>query len=86
MRIDPGNKLFIVVFAVIVLGVIGFFIATIFIDVSKDVELKTIEFGQSKFRVEIKQLKSDKSFIAQVFNGGKLISLSVRPTLVEIIN
>lgn len=69
MRIDPGNKIFITIFTIVILGVIGFFIATIFIDVSKDVELKTMKFQHSNFKIEVKQLKKDKSFVAQVYNG-----------------
>lgn len=69
MRIDPGNKCFIAIFAVVVLGVIGFFIASIFIDVSGDKELKRIDFERSKFWVKVKQQKSDKRYVVEVYNG-----------------
>lgn len=69
MRIDPGNKCFIIVFALVVLAVIGFLIASIFIDVSGDVELTKIEFAKSKFWINVKQQKSDKRYVVEVFNG-----------------
>jgi hypothetical protein len=73
MKFDPGNKYFIATFAVIVLGVIGFLIASIFINVSSDDEngnvLKKIKFERSKFSMNIAQLDSDKSYVVQVFNG-----------------
>jgi hypothetical protein len=69
MKFDPGNKYFIATFAVIVLGVIGFLIASIFIDVSGDVVLKKIGFKRSSFLVKVAQLKSDKSYVVQVYNG-----------------
>lgn len=70
MRIDPGNKCFIGIFAIVVLGVIGFLIASIFINaVSGDVELKKIEFGRSNFSISVKQLKSDKRYVLEVYDG-----------------
>lgn len=70
MRIDPGNKFFITIFSVVVLGVIGFLIASIFINFGDDVEVQTIKFGKSNFAIKVIQLKSDKkSYVAQVYNG-----------------
>lgn len=69
MMIDPGNKCFIAVFAAVMLGTIGFFIASIFIDVGSDLVLQNIQFERSKFSMSITQLKADKSFAVQVFNG-----------------
>lgn len=74
MRIDPGNKVFIAVFILVTVGVIGFLIASIFINVSDDVELKKIEFGRSNFWINVKQQKSDKLYVAEVYNGNKNIS------------
>lgn len=69
MRIDPGNKCFIAVFAVFAIGVIGFFIASIFITVGTEIEIKTFEFKNSNFTVSVTQFKDDKRYAAQVFNG-----------------
>lgn len=69
MRIDPGNKCFIALFSVLVLGCIGFFIASIFLDFSGDVQLKKIEFKNSKFWISLKQLKGDKGCAVEVYNG-----------------
>lgn len=69
MRIDPGNKCFIAVFAVFAIGVIGFFIASIFLKVGGDIEIKTFEFKNSNFTVSVKQFKDDKRYAAQVYNG-----------------
>jgi hypothetical protein len=69
MRIDPGNKCFLAVFATVILGVIGFLIASIFIDFSGDVEVKKIEFERSKFWINIKKLKEDKQYVLEVYNG-----------------
>ena len=51
------------------LAVIGFFIASIFIDVSDDVEVKKIDFSNSNFSVSVKQLKNDKDYVLDVYNG-----------------
>lgn len=72
MRIDPGNKCFIIVFTLVVVAVIGFLIASIFIDVSGDVDMDKIEFGKSKFWINVKQQKSDKRYVVEVFNGNNL--------------
>lgn len=69
MRIDPGNKCFIAVCSVVAIGVIGFFIASIFIKVGGDTEIKTFEFKNSNFTVSVKQFKDDKRYAAQVYNG-----------------
>lgn len=69
MRIDPGNKWFITFFCVVIVGVVGFFFASIFIDFAGDVEIKKIEFGKSKFWINVKQLKSDKRCVLEVYNG-----------------
>jgi hypothetical protein len=69
MIIDPGNKCFIGVFATVVLATIGFLIASIFIDVGGDLVLQKIEFQRSPFSMSITQLKADKSYAVQVFNG-----------------
>lgn len=69
MKIDPGNKCFIAIFAIVVLCVIGFFVASIFIDISGDLELKKIEFERSKFWINVKQQKSDKRYVVEVHNG-----------------
>lgn len=69
MRIDPGNKIFIAIFSVIVVGVIGFLIASIFIDFGGDVEVKKIEFQRSNFSIVVTQLKKDKKYVVQLFNG-----------------
>lgn len=71
MRIDPGNKWFIAIFSILVLGCIGFFIASIFLDFSGDVEVKKFEFENSKFRIKLRQLKSDKRCVIEVYNGKK---------------
>lgn len=69
MRIDPGNKCFIAVFATVTIGVIGFFIASIFLKIGDDIEITTFEFKNSSFTVSVKQFKDDKRYAAQVFNG-----------------
>ena len=78
MKFDPGNKYFIGTFAVFVLGVIGFLIASIFIDFGGDSELKKIEFSKSKFSITLWHLKDDKSYVARVFNGEKFCLISSR--------
>lgn len=69
MKIDPGNKIFISIFTVIVLGVIGFLIASIFISSDSDETIKTIAFSRSKFSATIKRLKDDKQYVIGVYNG-----------------
>lgn len=69
MFIDPGSKAFITLFVVVILGTIAFFVTTIFVDFRGDVKLQTITFEKSKFHIDIKKLKSDKSYVIQVFNG-----------------
>jgi hypothetical protein len=74
MRIDPGNKCFIAAFSLVVFGVLGFLIASIFIDFTGDIELKRIEFERSNFWINVKQQKSDKNYVLEVYNGNKLTS------------
>lgn len=69
MYVDPGGKGFIALFLIVILGTIGFFITTIFVDFRGDVDLQTIKFENSNFHIDIKKLKSDKSYVIQVFNG-----------------
>jgi hypothetical protein len=69
MKFDPGNKCFVITFAVAILSVIGFLIATIFIDFSSDVEVKKIQFERSNFEIIVKRLKEDKSYLLEVYNG-----------------
>ncbi|KAG5672943.1 hypothetical protein PVAND_003030 [Polypedilum vanderplanki] len=66
MYIDPANKLFLSAFFVIILGTIGFFIASIFLDFKGDEDIQTVNFKNSDFHVNIKRLKSDKSYVLQV--------------------
>lgn len=69
MKIDPGGKIFVTVFTIVLVGVIGFFIASIFISGSDDLDVKTIYFSRSKFHFSIKKLKSDKQYVVEVYNG-----------------
>lgn len=73
MKIDPGNKIFVAVLSIVMLGVVGFLIASIFINVSDDVEIKTIHFSRSKFSANIKQLKSDKRYVVEIYIGESTI-------------
>lgn len=72
MKFDPANKCFVGVFAVVILGVIGFLIASIFIDISGDVEVKKISFERSNFWISVKQLKEDKQYVLEVYNGNNI--------------
>ena len=76
MKFDPGNRCFIAAFTVVVLGVIGFLIASIFIDFGGDNELKKMEFSKSKFSITLWHLKDDKSYVARVLNGEKICLIS----------
>lgn len=69
MFIDPGSKAFITLFVIVILGTIAFFVTTIFVDFRGDVNLQTVNFENSKFRIDVKKFKSDKSYVIQVFNG-----------------
>lgn len=69
MYIDPGSKGFLTLFVVVILGTIAFFVTTIFVDFRGDVNLRTISFEKSKFHIDVKQLKSDKSYVIQLFDG-----------------
>lgn len=76
MYIDPGSKKFVLLFFVVILGTIGFFVTTIFVDFRGDIKVETINFENSNFHLEIKQFKSDKSYVIQVFSG-KLINVVI---------
>lgn len=69
MKFDPGNKYFVTFLSVLVVGVVGFLISSIFIDFSSDVEVKKIEFERSDFKIIVKRLKEDKSYVLEVYNG-----------------
>lgn len=84
MAIDPGNKCFVGIFSVLILGVIGFFISSIFIDASKDLEVQKIEFGQSKFWISVKRLKADKRYVLEVYNGNKMLKINRQKTLIAL--
>lgn len=73
MRIDPMNKCFLTVFIVVVVGVIAFFVTTIFIDIGdKSVDsnvIQKIEFKNSKLFINIQKPYGDKNYHVEVFNG-----------------
>lgn len=68
MYIDPGSKKFVTLFVIVILGTIGFFVASIFIDFKGDT-IQKINFEKSNFHFDIKKQKSDKSYVIQVFRG-----------------
>ncbi|CRK94962.1 CLUMA_CG008450, isoform A [Clunio marinus] len=75
MLIDPARKTFLVLFSVLVLGVIGFLIASIFIDFTGDVEIISLEtpsvnLSTSNFRISLIKRKSDKEYLLSVYNDG----------------
>ena len=74
MRIDPMNKCFLAVFIVVVVGVTGFFISTIFLDIfgsnSDDSNvIQKIVFKNSNLFINIQKPFGDKSYHVEVFNG-----------------
>lgn len=69
MYIDPSNKGFLALFITVIIATIGFFIASIFLDFSGDVDLQKIEFKNSNFNVDIMRLKSDKQYVLKVSKG-----------------
>lgn len=74
MRIDPMNKCFLAVFIVVIVGVIGFFVSTIFLDIGVKSEdnsnvIQKIEFKNSKLFINIQKPYGDKNYLVQVFNG-----------------
>lgn len=77
MRIDPGSKWFVTLFAVVVLGVIGFLIASIFIKFDDNDDLVRFDFKQSKFSISVRQQK-DKSYVVEVYNGNDNCAISFR--------
>lgn len=79
--IDPGSKWFITLFSVVVLGTIGFLIASIFLNFDGDDELKTIKFGRSNFSIKINQQKSDKRYVLEVYNGSDNCAILLSPII-----
>jgi hypothetical protein len=73
MKFDPANKCFVTSFTLVIVAVIGFLIASIFIDFSSDVEVQKIGFERSKFEIIVKRLKEDKSYVLEVFNGNNIL-------------
>ena len=73
MRIDPMNKCFLTVFIVVVVGAIGFFVATIFLDLGGKSDdsnvIQKIEFRNSKLFINIQKPYGDKNYHVEVFNG-----------------
>lgn len=71
MRINPRNKYFIAIVALVILVICGIVIASIliFIDFKGDVELTKIEFKQSNFAITVKQQKSDKNYVVELYNS-----------------
>jgi mannitol-specific phosphotransferase system IIBC component len=82
VRIDPKNKIFLTIFAIIIIGTIGFFIASIFIknddDDQNDTILKIKFQKRSKFSISLKEeegkaSKSDDNngtrYVIEVYNG-----------------
>ena len=67
MLIDPGSKGFIVIFTLVVVGVLGFFIASIFIDTSKDEELD-LSFKNSDFSITVTRL-DDSTSVLNLYRG-----------------
>jgi hypothetical protein len=74
MRINATNPVFVAVFAIIVIGTVGFLIASIFIKPgeksSDDKELiQRISFQRSDFAIDIRRQQNDTQYMLQVFNG-----------------
>lgn len=84
VRIDPKNKCFMAIFWIVIVGVIGFFIASIFIKFSSNDEEGTdsvveIKFRSSRAVVKLKSYVPDNDdvdddnkqerYLLEVYNG-----------------
>lgn len=67
------NKCFLAVFIVVVVGVIGFFVTTIFLDTGDKSDdsnvIQKIVFKNSKLFINIQKPYGDKNYHVEVFNG-----------------
>lgn len=74
MRINSTNPVFVAIFVIVVVGTIGFFIASIFIKPSEEESndenlIQRISFHRSAFAIDIRRQENDTRYLLQVYNG-----------------